>query len=167
VSAKQKSQSTNTPSAALRLSLAEVTDLVEIARYYEKSMGFSRHAVRLVSGSVMRARFRFVSEESRILERFVASVRTEMEAENEPEREIKFTPRSLVAFWGRALSSLDSPRSTRKMSAENIRLREDLACKLQNSVAKLYKRSRKLVEAEIATRRAPEVRWMLERLRQE
>jgi hypothetical protein len=167
VSAKRKPQSMKAPSEALSLSLAEVNDLVKLARYYEKSMGFSRYLVRIASGSVMRARFRFVSEESRILEQFVASVRTEMEAGNETEREIRFTPRSLIAFWGRALSSLDSQRSRRKISAENLRLREDLTRKLQNAVTRLYERSRKLMESEISTRRAPEVTWMLERLRVE
>jgi len=165
VSAKRK-QSIGANSQALRLSLTEVNDLVKLSRYYENSMGFSRYLVRVASGSVMRARFKFVSDESRILEQFASSIRTEMETGDEAEREVQFTPRSLVAFWGRALSSLDSQRSRRKMTAGTLQLREELALKLQNTVGKLHKRSRKLVESEIATRRAPEVTWMLERLQQ-
>jgi hypothetical protein len=87
-----------------------------------------------------------------------------MEGKGEEERAVSFTPRALVAFWGRALSSLDSQRSRRKMSDDQIRVREAVAAKLQNGVEALHRKSRKLMESEIATRRAPEVAWMLERL---
>jgi hypothetical protein len=161
---KRKIQSGKLDSQYLSLLRVEVEDLVTLSRYYEKSMGLSRHLVRIASGSVMRARFRFVSDESQILEKFASSVRNDMKEKGEEERPVPFTPRALVAFWGRALSSLDSQRSRRKMSDDQIRIREELTAKLQQAVAALYKKSRGAMEREIETRRATEAVWMRERL---
>lgn len=143
------------------LSREQVDDLVRLAGYYQRSMGAMRHVVRLTSPAPIRRRFQFVAEESRYLQAFAESVRDEMG--NDP-RPTEFTPRSLVAFWGRALSSLNSKRSRRRMSADEIGRREALAEILRRSVERLWVQEPALIEGEIATRRVPEAAWMRELL---
>lgn len=143
------------------LTNAEIEDLLQLAGYYERSMGVMRHVVRLTSSRPIRQRFDFVAEESRLLRAFAQSLR-----DNEPDgsHEVAFTPRSLVAFWGRALSSLNSKRSRRRMSAERLAGRQLLAEKLGRGVEKLWLRDPATVAREMSTRRAPEVAWMREQL---
>lgn len=142
---------------SVKLTRDEIDDLVQLARYYERSMGPMRHVVRLTSSGVIRRRFQFVAEESRWLAAFAESVRDE-EAANAGE--VTFTPRSLVAFWGRALSSLNSKRSRRRLSPAALERREALAEKLRRAVERLWLQQRNIAENEIATRRASEAEWM-------
>jgi hypothetical protein len=146
---------------SVTLTREQVDDLVRLASYYQRSMGVMRHVVRLTSPGPIRRRFRFVAEESRYLQAFAEAVRAEMTNDSDPT---ELTPRSLVAFWGRALSSLNSKRSRRRMSAEEIGRREALADTLRRSTERLWLNEPALVESEIATRRAPEAAWMREQL---
>lgn len=156
-----KKRSCPIPTISLTLTREETEDLVRLAGYYQQSMGFMRHVVRLTSRGPIRRRFHFVAEESRYLREFAESVRSEMTADSV---DVEFTPRSLVAFWGRALSSLNSRRSRRRMSAEVIERREDLSDKCRRAIERLWLKNPTLVENEIATRRAPEAEWMRQSL---
>jgi hypothetical protein len=145
------------------LTLGEVEDLVRLARQYEKSMGVSRYFVRFASGPEMRARFRFVAQESEVLEAF-ARAQLENARGTDSEYTVEFLPRALVAFWGRTLSSLGSERSRRKMNRERLAVRKSVDAKLEAAVRDLYTRDREFARSEIATRREREVAWMQERL---
>jgi hypothetical protein len=157
----KSSQERRSPSTVrIFLSAKEIEDLVELAQYYQRSMGFMRHVVRITSPRPIRHRFDFVAEESRLLRAFAESVRSGDGA----GRDVEFTARSLVAFWGRALSSLHSKRSRRRLSAERLAVREALADKLRRATEKLWLKDAAGVSGEMATRRAPEVSWMREEL---
>jgi hypothetical protein len=149
---------------ALRCSLQEAEDLLELARFYEKSMGASRFFVRLVSGSETRARFKFVAQESDILHAFMQATLADMRAAGEPTHDVVFTLRALVAFWGRAISSLESQRSRRKLSPKKLEARRALELRLREAVRSLHTQSPKMVDDELATRREREITWMQERL---
>jgi hypothetical protein len=143
---------------------AELEDLVRLARQYEKSMGFSRHFVRFASGPEMRARFRFVAQESDVLEAFA---RAELEAADSGDsdtRTVDFLPRTLIAFWGRALSSLRSDRSRRRLGRERLATRQAVETKLRDAFAELYRRDTVLARSEIETRREREIAWINEAL---
>lgn len=158
----KNSQARRSPSTvSVTLTAEEIEDLAQLAAYYQRSMGFMRHVVRLTSPGPIRQRFDFVAEESRWLGAFVESVRDQGA---DGTREVAFTPRSLVAFWGRALSSLNSKRSRRRLSAAQLAAREVLAGKLGRATEKLWLRDPGIVAGEIATRRAPEAGWMREQL---
>ena len=150
--------------AAIELTREEVADLVRLARHYEKTMGVSRFFVRFISGAEMKSRFRFVEEESAVLEQFARSVLTNMEGKGQDSRKVTITPRALLAFWGRALSSLQSSRSRRRLSPARLALRTTLEGKLQDAVTALHRESPAVVDAEVSTRRERETRWMQERL---
>jgi hypothetical protein len=149
------------PTVPVTLSREEVDDLVRLSGYYQRSMGVMRHIVRLTAGGPTRRRFKFVAEESKYLLAFAESVRSEMTAET---IDAQFTPRTLVAFWGRALSSLNSKRSRRRLSAVDIERREILSDKFRRAVERLWLKDPELAEAEIATRRTTESDWMREAL---
>jgi hypothetical protein len=141
-----------------------VDDLVRLAHYYEKSMGLGRFFVRLASGPEMKARFRFVQEESDVLEQFASAIVASMQANGQAEIDAEITVRALIAFWGRALSSLNSSRSRRRLSPEKVRIRTALEARLHEKAADLRHVSPDLLTSEIATRRSSEVQWMRERL---
>lgn len=145
----------------LTLTREQVDDLIRLAGYYERSMGVMRHVVRLTSPGPIRRRFRFVSEESYYLQAYAESLRSQMTGDTETAG---LTPRSLVAFWGRALSSLNSRRSRRRMSPDEVARREALAEVCLRAVERLWLKDPSLVEREIATRRAPEAAWMRDQL---
>lgn len=142
----------------------EVADLMALARHYEKTMGISRHFVRFASGTEMRSRFHFVVEESKVLEQFASATLAGMDASDDEIREVGITPRALIAFWGRALSSLDSSRSRRKLSPSRLTLRTGLEEKLREAVTRLHREVPVQIDAEIETRRTREATWMKERL---
>jgi hypothetical protein len=163
----KRGTSTKDRQAKIEFTRDEVADLVALARHYERTMGVSRHFVRFASGTEMRNRFQFVAEESKVLEQFASAMLTAMDESGDVNREIQITPRALIAFWGRALSSLDSSRSRRKLSPSRLELRMDVERKLQDAVTHLHRENPGLVEAEIATRRSREAVWMNERLHSE
>lgn len=150
----------------LRLTRDEVDDLVGLAHYYEKTMGLSRFFVRLASGPEMKARFRFVQQESDVLEQFASAIVAAMRASDQAEIDAEITVRALIAFWGRALSSLNSSRSRRRLSSEKVRIRTALEAHLYEKIAGLRRVSPDLLLSEIATRRSSEAQWMHERLEQ-
>jgi hypothetical protein len=156
-----KKHTRSVSTVSVTLTRQQVDDLVRLAGYYQRSMGVMRHVVRLTSPGPIRRRFRYVAEESRYLQAFAESLRAEM---TDDAQSLEFTPRSLVAFWGRALSSLDSRRSRRRMSAEEIERREALTAVMRRAVERLWIKDPALTESEIATRRAPEAAWMREQL---
>jgi hypothetical protein len=162
-----KKRSSNAPSsfqASITLSAEHAADLIALARYYRTSMGIGRYLVRFGSGREMRARYRFVEDESKVLEAFAESVVQRLEGSNEPVGTVQMTPRALIAFWGRALSSLESTRSRRKLSPARLEVREAVEQQLRSAAAELLQQDRSRTLAEIHTRREREVAWMRERL---
>jgi hypothetical protein len=165
LSAKRRT-TTNRQPPTVRLSLTrdELEDLVRLARQYEKSMGFSRFFVRFASGPEMRARFRFVAEESDVLEAFA---RAQLQAASNADtdvHEVDLLPRALIAFWGRALSSLRSERSRRRLGREALATRQGLEAMLRAAFVELRSRDATLAQSEIETRREREVVWIREAL---
>lgn len=150
----------------LDLSLADIETLAQLANYYQKSMGVMRHMVRLTTAPNVRRRFRFVAQESAVLEQFISAVRHEQFAPGIPRASVAFTPAALVAFWGRLLSSLHSKRSRRKLSEAEIAHREQLAASFESTVRRLQQRSPELVEKHLLTRRVDEQSWMRSRLQE-
>lgn len=159
--AQRKRQRAVPATVTLSLTVEDVEDLVRVAGYYERSMGFMRHVVRLTSARAIRQRFRFVAEESRWLSAFAEATRADMHGS---ETDVEFTPRALIAFWGRALSSLKSKRSRRRMSPAQLAQRQLLAGKLERAAARLLLDKPEVMAEELHTRRASEVTWMRERL---
>lgn len=149
----------------IHLTGAEVETLVRLANYYEKSMGPMRHLVRLVAPAEVKTKYRFVAEESKWLRRFAETTREDMQRAGQTSADVTLTPRALVAFWGRVLASLHSRRSRRRLSAEQVQEREELAAKLQNAARTLSKRNAALLEQELQTRRPIEAGWMREQVR--
>ncbi len=152
------------PTVAITLTAAEVQTLTAVADYYARSMGPMRHIVRLTTSREMRRRFGFVAEESMWLSRFAQAVQSDMVSAGADAWQADFTPRTLVAFWGRLLSSLASSRSRRKLSASEIARRETLGATLRTAVLELSKQQPELVRAEVQTRRTVEQEWMREQL---
>jgi hypothetical protein len=109
-------------------------------------------------------RFRFVADESDVLEQLAYSVWHEMEESGEESREVELLLRALIAYWGRALSALDSKRLRRKLSPAEIETRERLAAKLEDAARAALRRYRATLEEEIGTRRPIEAAWMRDRL---
>src|SRR5579884_2381311 len=112
VMSRSQSRKKSPRTIAVSMTRDEVEDLASLAHYYERSFGVMRHVVRLTSNREMRQRFRFVAQESRWLADFAAATASDLSAD---PASVSFTPRSLIAFWGRALSSLNSKRSRRKL----------------------------------------------------
>jgi hypothetical protein len=150
------------PAALVPLDLAidEAELLIRIADYYLQSMGPSRWLVQITAGPETRSRFRFVADESVLLKELGTSVRQELLDSGESHATVSLTARSAVAFWGRILASLRSPRSRRKLSSEEVMAREALSGKLGSALLSLARTRRDLLEEELATRRATEAAWM-------
>jgi hypothetical protein len=166
--------SSKTPRAAHRrkscetipvhLLLDEVSTLIRLSRYYGRTLGVVRRAIQIGSRGEMRAKANFVQEEAYWLRRFAEAQRDRMESEGLAESIVAFTPRSLVAFYGRTLASLNVPRARRRLSPEKIQAREALAEKLRSALAAVYSSDRAMVEADIHTRRLREQQWINEGL---
>lgn len=138
--------------------------LVRIADYHLKSMGLMRYVVRFTASREVRDKYRFVAEESRWLKRFAQTVRDDMSEAGKECLEVSLTPRSLVAFWGRLLSSLNSRRSRRRLSGEDVLRREALAAKLEEAARSFAALQPAMLEDELETRRPAEREWMRRRL---
>lgn len=150
----------------LMMTVDDLERLKTVAHHYERSMGPARHFVRWASGPEMRARFAFVSVESTWLERFIEAALAETEKQG-GTAEITFTVRTLIAFWGRLLSGLESRRTRRKIAQPEIEAREELAHRLGEAARRMRAEFPDEFEAELQTRRTPEAAWMRERLGQD
>jgi hypothetical protein len=146
------------------ISLDEIDTLMRLSSYYGRALGFVRRVIQLASSGEMRAKARFVQEESYWLRRFAEANRDRMEAGGDTESPIDFTTRSLVAFYGRTLGSLNVPRSRRRLSPGEIKQREALAEKLHAALMKLNATDHELVMEELQTRRLRERGWIEEAL---
>lgn len=153
-----------TETIAVRLSLEEVSTLIQLSSYYGRTLGVVRRIIQLVSPGEMRVKARFVQEEAYWLRRFAEAQRDRMESESIVEGEVDFTPRALVAFYGRILASLNVPRTRRRMSAEKIAAREALGEKMRAALKVLCSADPARVQAEVETRRLREREWISEQL---
>lgn len=142
------------------LSLDEVDTLVRLSRYYGRTLGFVRRVIQMISPGEMRAKAKFVHEESYWLRRFVEASRDRMQDRGDTESLVEFTPRSLIAFYGRTLATLNVPRTRRRLSPGQVTQREVLAEKLRSALVTLYAADRHLVEGELQTRRLRERQWI-------
>ncbi|MGH2449556.1 MAG: hypothetical protein ACRDFS_13270 [Chloroflexota bacterium] len=146
----------------LEVSATELDDLVELARYYERSMGFMRHLIRWTASSEVRRKLRFVVEEGNALAAF-----SESECERLGPDEsvvVRFTPRAFIAYWGRTLASLNTKRSRRKLKGERLERREQLARRFTAAAKVLREQDAPALETEMSTRRPKEIEWMREAL---
>jgi hypothetical protein len=147
----------------LALSIDELSTLIALARYYEKSLGPIRHVVRFTAPT-LRGRYRFMREESRVLQHFAETMRSDLVESGRGEMPVQFTLRALIAFWGRILASLQTKRSRRKLSDEQVREREHLAQRFQVMVERIATEYPEAIQHELATRRPREAQWMKDRL---
>lgn len=138
--------------------------LIAIAHHYERAMGPMRFVLPIVARKDVKTKYRFVAEESRWLERFAVAAHDEIIASGRSEAPVNFTPLALVAFWGRLLASLETPRSRRKLSGIEVQARETLAARLQGAGRQLRLADSQALENELRTRRPVEAQWMRERL---
>lgn len=145
------------------LSTDELRTLGQLAHYYFRSMGRMRYIIRLTAPAEVRAKYRFISEESRWLQKFIESVPIES-ADHAGEIGAEFASRTIIAYWGRVLSSLHSKRARRRMKPEDVTLREGLAEKLCAAAQQLETRCPGSLESDLATRRPDEASWMREQL---
>ena len=147
------------PSIALNVSTEDVDVLRRVANHY-LSMRPLRSLIALTGPGEIRARYRFIRDESKLLQRFASTTLHSMRAAGEKERAVRFTARALVAYWGRLLASLNTPRSRRKLSVAEIERRERVSAILQSGLRSLLPRHRALILAELRTRRPAEEAWM-------
>lgn len=155
---------TAVPEVVIHFSFNELRTLGRLAHYYQRSMGPMRYVVRLTASAEVRAKYRFIAEESRWLQRFIESVLAEA-APGDEEVPVEFASRTVIAFWGRALSNLHSKRARRRMKPEEVAIRERLTEKLCAAARDLEARWPGTLESEFATRRPDEATWMREQLR--
>lgn len=132
--------------------------LADLAHVYER-LGPFRAVVRVTSGPETRRRFRFVADESMLLQRLMERTAAEMRGDL---AEVPLTPRALIALWGRVLTGLQKKR--RGPDTETLARRALLDDKLSAAARALGARDPEALEREIRTRRLPEVEWMRERL---
>jgi hypothetical protein len=149
---------------SVSLSLDEVATLVLLASYYGRTLGSVRRMIQLVSPGEMRAKARFVQEETYWLRRFAEAQRDRMSSLEAGESTVEFTPRSLVAFYGRTLASLNVPRRRRRLSPAKIEAREALAEKFRTALEALRSSDGSVLEEELQTRRLRERQWITEAL---
>lgn len=147
-------------SVEVDLTRVDIDVMIALANYYERSMGPMRHIVRLTARREIRARFRFLADESKWLKQFAVASRDDLDAQRTDHMPTTVTARALIAFWGRLLAAQGSRRATRKLSPQQIKEREDLATKLQSAAGTLAARNRARVEEEIRTRRPAEADQM-------
>lgn len=151
----------------VELSVAELATLERLSSYYGRTLSPVRRVIQLMSGGEMRAKVRFVEEETYWLRRFAAAQRAEMEERGDLSGPVELTPRTLVAYYGRTLGTLRLPRSRRRLSPQAVREREQLAAKLHAAVAALHLAAPDLVRTEIESRRLREREWIEDALREE
>lgn len=149
--------------ARLELSQREVETLVRIATYYERSMGPMRHVIRLTSRGEMRRRLAFITEEGRWLRLLAQTTLDDMAQEGSDQVDMSLTPRALIAFWSRLIASLESRRSRRRLSPDEVEVRERLSDKLRDAARVLSRRDPGGLRRELETRRPREA----DRMRQE
>lgn len=147
----------------VHLSPDELETLRKLAHYYQRSMGPMRHIVRLTASAEVRAKYRFIREESRWLQKFVESMPVDLAAQT-GEISAEFASRAVIAYWGRVLSSLRSKRARRRMKPEEVAIRESLSEKLGAAARELEARWPHSLESDLATRRPDEASWMREQL---
>jgi hypothetical protein len=150
-------------SAEVMLSQRDLDALVRVADLY-MTIKPLRPIVRFAAPRDIRARFRFVADESRWLKRFAREMRTGMRSDGLKEREVTFTLPALVGFWGRLLASVNSPRTRRRLSKTEFEIRQELIARFQEALTALASRNRRQVEEQIQTRRPVEEVWMRDRL---
>ncbi len=149
---------------AVRLSLDEVSTLIRLSSNYGRTLDVVLRTIQVVSPGEMRVKARFMREEAYWLRRFAEAQRDRMESQGATESHLDFTPRTLVAFYGRTLASLNLPRTRRRMSPDKIAARESLADKLRAALMVLCSTDLAVVEAEVETRRLREREWIFDRL---
>jgi hypothetical protein len=123
-------------------------------------MGPMRLLVRLTASAEIKSKYRFVMEESKWLKQFAQATHEQMKADGVSSVRVSFTPAALIAFWGRLLTQLNSRRSRRRMSQDQVRERDVLSAKLQAAAADLCKVSPDAVAQALNTRRPTEAEWM-------
>jgi hypothetical protein len=148
----------------IQISADELSTLVDLSSYHGRIGGFVRRVIQLVSPAEMRVRARFVQEESYWLRRFAEASRDRILASGDSEGKVGFTPRSLVAFYGRSLGTLNMPRARRRLSPAQLEQREVLVAKLRSAVVTLQAADGALLEEELQTRRPRERAWIEEGL---
>lgn len=146
------------------MTLEDLGVLVGVAHHYERSMGPMRFVVPVLAGREVKAKYRFVAEESRWLERFAVTTRDELAAVQGREAAVRFTPLALVAYWGRLLASLDSRRTRRKLSPVEVEARRTLAARLEAAARRLHLADPAALESALSTRRPVEAQWMRDTL---
>ncbi|MGI8824184.1 MAG: hypothetical protein ACR2JC_00795 [Chloroflexota bacterium] len=161
-----KQQSRDVQDATIRFDLTsdEIETLGRVVHYYEKSMGITRFVVRATAPRDIKLKYRFIVDEARALELCVASATADLRQSGDERVSVSLTLRATVAFWGRLLASLKTPRSRRKLRSDEVERREALSRKLGEALTRLSRSHRDLVRQEIATRRTREVAWMQEAL---
>lgn len=147
---------------AVSLTPEEIATLVRVADYYNRNWGPFRHVVRALSGREMRARFRLVSEEGHWLQEFLRAETENQDATSHVT--LTFTPLALIAFWGRLLSSLNSPRARRKLTRDERDRRREMTELFEGAARTVGLRDPQLIASQIGTRRVSEQGWMREAL---
>lgn len=155
------------PHVEIDLAIDELRCLVVLSDFHQRSMGFMRHVVRLTTAAEMRTRMRFIDEESKVLRAFAQSLLEDAQSDPDGTTRANMTPAALTAFWGRLLSSLNSPRSRRRLSAKEIEFREVLAARLEDAFRRLQRAHPDLAASELATRRSAEQGWIRRQLESE
>lgn len=112
----------------------------------------------------MRSKLQFMTDESKVLRSFAETMHERMASGGQERAVIGFTLRALVAFWGRLLASLNSPRSRRKLRPEEIARREALSARIQAMIADTQVSHSQDVEIELGLRRTSEQIWMRDAL---
>lgn len=148
----------------IELTEEEASVLVRVATYHQKAIGPVRFLVQLVAPQEIRGKYHFVKEESKLLKQFARTARDSISQSPQGSEPTSFTPRTLVAFWGRILASLNTERSRRRLSKTEILRREGLALKLEGIAQSIWHENRRLLEQELATRRPVEAEWMRQKL---
>jgi siroheme synthase (precorrin-2 oxidase/ferrochelatase) len=123
-----------------------------------------RFVVRLAAPRGIRARIRYVADESKWLKRLAREIRTSMRSTGEEERDVSFTIPALVGYWGRLLVSVNTPRTRRRLSKSELETRQSLIPRFQEAISSLLPRNRREIEEQLQTRRAAEEIWMRDRL---
>lgn len=150
-------------SLELELSIDEVETLTRVADFYPRNLGSFRFVVAATSRE-MRSKLQFMTDESKVLRSFAETMHERMASGGQERAVIGFTLRALVAFWGRLLASLNSPRSRRKLRPEEIARREALSARIQAMIADTQVSHSQDVEIELGLRRTSEQIWMRDAL---
>jgi hypothetical protein len=151
------------PSIAVRLSQRDLDSLVRVSDLYMTARPF-RFVVRMTAPSQIRARFRFVGDESKWLKRLAKETRAGMREDGRDERDVPLTIPTLVGYWGRLLTSLNTPRHRRRLSGSEYDVRHSMLPRFQDALGSLLVHHRRRIEDQLATRRPAEEIWMRERL---